>query len=57
VGKYLHTEGRAEQRGRAEDGKTDLKKKWQQWPGSEDKKGGSTPTNMPQGKAPAKETK
>jgi len=45
--KYLHTEGKTEQRGRPEDGVPGIKKKWSAWPGSEDKKTGSMPTNMP----------
>jgi hypothetical protein len=35
MGKYLHSEGRTEQRGRPEDGVPGLKKKWQDWPGME----------------------
>ena len=33
--KMIHSEGRAEQRGRAEDGKPGLREKWKVWPGAE----------------------
>lgn len=33
--KLIHSEGRTEQRGRAEDGKPGLREKWKVWPGSE----------------------
>ena len=50
TGKYLHSEGKTEQRGRPEDGQPGLKKKWTAWPGADEKK-------QDKGEKPKKEQK